>query len=221
VRSGAPARGNRVTTPAAAGAKLANAPLPTPAAEPSVMGMPRATDDWTATRVQALPDDGMRHELIDGELVVTPAPAWSHQRAVLALYRQLHACVAGGIGDVMVAPADIILDQRTLVEPDLFVVPLVNGRRPRDWASVGELLLVVEVLSPATARYDRQLKRLRYQREGVPEYWIVDVASRLVERWCPEDTRPEIITGALSWQPLATGPECVVDLDSVFHESEG
>lgn len=186
------------------------------------MVMPKTTDQWTAERVQALPDDGMRHELIDGELIVTPAPAWSHQRAVLALYRQLHDCVAAwGIGDVMVAPADIIFDQRTLVEPDLFVVPLVNGRRPRDWASVAQLLLVVEVLSPSTARYDRQLKRLRYQREGVPEYWIVDVASRLVERWRPEDTRPEIVTGVLAWQPAGTDASCAVDLGVVFEEADG
>jgi Uma2 family endonuclease len=186
------------------------------------MVMPKTTDQWTAERVQALPGDGMRHELIDGELIVTPAPAWNHQRAAGALYRQLHAWLAGrGVGDVLMAPADIILDQRTLVEPDLFVVPLVNGRRPEDWASVGQLLLVVEVLSPSTARYDRQLKRLRYQREGVPEYWIVDVASRLVERWRPEDSRPEIVTGMLAWQPAGTDASCAVDLGMVFEEADG
>ena len=185
------------------------------------MGMPNSTDQWTAERVQALPDDGMRHELIDGELIVTPAPAWSHQRAVMALYRQLHGCVVdSAIGDVIVAPADIVFDQHTLVEPDLFVVPLVDGRKPADWAVVGALLLVIEVLSPSTARCDRELKRRRYQRERVPEYWIVDVACRLVERWRPDDTRPEIVTGTLPWRPAGAADACIVDLETVFQETE-
>ena len=184
------------------------------------MGMPKAAEDWTVERVQALPDDGMRHELLDGELIVTPAPAWSHQRAVGALYRHLHAWLAGrGIGDVLFAPADIIFDQRTLLEPDLFVVPFVDGERPKDWASVGELLLAIEVLSPSTARYDRQLKRARYQREGVPEYWIVDLESRLVERWQPDDARPEILTAVLHWQPAGQPEICTIVLEQVFREA--
>lgn len=183
------------------------------------MGMPKATEEWTVERVQALPDDGMRHELLDGELIVTPAPAWGHQRAVGALYRHLHAWLAGrGIGDVLFAPADIIFDRRTLLEPDLFVVPLVDGQRPRDWASVGQLLLVVEVLSPSTARYDRQLKRRRYQKEGVSEYWIVDLEAHLVERWRPEDERPEIVTGTLVWQPPEGDEACSLNLEEVFAE---
>jgi Uma2 family endonuclease len=185
------------------------------------MGMPRAAEDWTVERVQALPDDGMRHELLDGELIVTPAPIWSHQRAVGALYAQLRQWLEWNpVGDVLFAPADIIFDQRTLLEPDLFVVPLVDGERPRDWASVAQLLLVIEVLSPTTARYDRQLKRVRYQREGVPEYWIVDIESRQVERWRPNDEKPEIVVSALDWQPEGQPVICTIDLDQVFREAE-
>lgn len=185
------------------------------------MGMPKAAEDWTVERVQALPDDGMRHELLDGELIVTPAPIWDHQRAVGALYAQLRQWLESNpVGDVLFAPADIIFDRRTLLEPDLFVVPLVDGERPRDWASVAQLLLVVEVLSPSTARYDRQLKRRRYQAERVPEYWIVDLEAHLVERWRPEDERPEILTGTLSWQPAGKPDICTIDLEQVFREAE-
>jgi Uma2 family endonuclease len=63
------------------------------------------------------------------------------------------------------------------------------------------LLLAVEVLSPSTARVDRQTKRRIYQNVRVPEYWIVDLNARLVVRWTRGDERPEVITGILEWQP--------------------
>jgi len=59
----------------------------------------------------------------------------------------------------------------------------------------------VEVLSPTTARYDRQLKRRRYQRARIAEYWIVDLDARLIERWHPEDDRPEMASDRLVWTP--------------------
>ena len=81
------------------------------------------------------------------------------------------------------------------------MVPLVEGRRPKNWEEYGIPLLVVEVLSPSTARYDRLVKRHRYQRAGTREYWIVDPDARLVERWRPDDERPEILEETLTWQP--------------------
>jgi Uma2 family endonuclease len=126
------------------------------------MGMPQQIADWTVERVLALPDDGNRYEAVDGELLVTPAPSLVHQWAVQALYEQLSPFVkAHRIGRVFFSPADIELDRRTLVQPDLFVVPLVEGRHPRAWQEVRTLLLAVEVLSPSTARADRQVKRRR------------------------------------------------------------
>ncbi len=105
-----------------------------------------------------------------------------------------------------------------MVEPDLFVVPLVDGREPRTWEEAGRLLLAVEILSPSTARADRQVKRRLYQREAVPEYWIVDVDARLVERWRPEDTRPEILSERLLWQPDTAHPALEMDLPRYFVE---
>ena len=60
------------------------------------------------------------------------------------------------------------------------------------------------------------MKRRRYQREGVPEYWIVDVDARLVERWRPGDERPEVLTETLDWRPDAAHPPLVVDLAAYF-----
>jgi Uma2 family endonuclease len=108
-----------------------------------------------------------------------------------------------------------------LVQPDVYVLPLVQGRRPRTTAEVGTPLLLVEVLSPSTARFDRVVKRQRYQRLGV-EYWIVDLEARVVERWLPGDARPEVLTDAVSWvtSPAADAP-CVIELARLFVEVLG
>jgi Uma2 family endonuclease len=74
-------------------------------------------------------------------------------------------------------------------------------REARSWKDIGHLLLVVEVLAPATARYDRGIKRRHYQAAGVPEYWVVDPDAQLIERWRPEDERPEIIRERMTWHP--------------------
>jgi Uma2 family endonuclease len=79
-------------------------------------------------------------------------------------------------------------------------------------------LLVVEVLSPATARSDRITKRHRYQRCGVPTYWIVDLDARLVEVWTPNDQSPLIVDGTLSWHPDPAYPPLSIDLAGCFRE---
>jgi Uma2 family endonuclease len=181
------------------------------------VGMPQAANDWTVERVLALPDDGNRYEAVDGELLVSPSPELQHQGAVLALATRLLPYVRSlGAGEVSIAPADIELDERTLVQPDVFVFERSKGRRPARWKDVQALLLAVEVLSPSTARYDRQVKRVRYQRQGIPEYWIVDLDSRLVERWRPADERPEILHDSIEWVPDPTKPGLIIDLAAFF-----
>jgi len=183
------------------------------------MGMPDTLERWTAERVRALPDDGKRHEVVDGELLVTPAPNFDHQRAVGEMFAALRAYLIGGrVGEAVTSPADIEFDPKTLVQPDVFVVPLEGGRRPRRWTDIRRLLLAVEVLSPSTARADRTVKRRRYQRADVPEYWIVDLDARLVERWRPGDERPEVLTERLTWQPDATREPLTMELAAFFHD---
>jgi Uma2 family endonuclease len=178
-----------------------------PAAPPSVT---------TIAALLALPDDGLRHELLDGVHVVTPAPALLHQRAVGRLWAHLLAAVAGR-DDVepFSSPADVVLGPRTLVQPDLFVVHRTPGQRLTRWADVGIPLLAVEVLSPGTAPRDRGAKRKIYQRAGVSEYWIVDLESRLIERWRPDDRRPEIADETLDWR-LAGGAGGRLDVRRLF-----
>jgi len=143
------------------------------------MHMSSLAREWSADEVRALPEDGNRYEVVDGELLVTPAPALIHQRAVRGLLGPLDAYVTRqGLGEVVFSPADVAYGPRTMVQPDLFVVPHVGGVAPRRWDELGPLLLVIEILSPSTARRDRFTKRRLYQREGIPEYWIVDLDAR-------------------------------------------
>jgi Uma2 family endonuclease len=191
------------------------------------MGMPHTAERWTAEMVRALPDDRNRYEVIDGELLVTPAPSAPHQRAVSLLLFRLMTYLQGQTwAEVLTSPADISFHQDMLVQPDVFVIPLgPGGRRGPHWTDIRALLLAVEVLSPSTARSDRQVKRRLYQREGVGEYWIVDLDARVVERWRPADERPEIISGMLTWRPEAAAAPFELDLaeffDDVLRESVG
>lgn len=162
----------------------------------------------TIEELLALPEDGLRHELLDGVHVVTPAPQLLHQRAVGRLCFQLRDALEGRDDvEVFTSPADVVLDPRTLVQPDIFVVRRTPGQRLERWADVGVPLLAIEILSPTTAPRDRGVKRRIYQTAGVAEYWIVDLDARLIERWRPEDARPEIADEALEWSLLggATG----------------
>jgi Uma2 family endonuclease len=180
------------------------------------MGMPDTTARWTSAQVRALPDDGNRYELIDGELIVTPAPARPHQAALRALFSRIDPYLqTTGAATIYWSPADLSYGKDEIIQPDLFVFPAGAGT-PASWPDVSALLLAVEVLSPSTARYDRQLKRRRYQRAGVPEYWIVDTDARLIERWRPEDARPEILGERIVWQPDAGSAGLEIDLKELF-----
>ncbi len=86
--------------------------------------------------------------------------------------------------------------------------------QPVEWT----LELAVEVLSTSTARYDRVTKWRVYQEQGVPEYWIVDLDARMVERWRPGDERPEVLTGRLTWRPVEGWEELAIDLVTLFRD---
>jgi len=187
------------------------------------MAMPAQPTEWTVEMVRDLPDDGNRYEVIDGELFVTPAPSVFHQRAVLELaylvgpYVKTHR-----VGEALISPADVIVyGPRKFVQPDVFVVPLVNGLPMRAWTEVGRLLLAVEVLSPSTRHTDRGRKRTLYREKAVPEYWIVDTDERTVDLWRPDDSPVEILTESLQWRPDPDGPPLVIDLPGYFDRVHG
>src|SRR6476469_6567988 len=138
---------------------------------------PRGGEEWTTEMLKLLPSDGLRYELIDGILIVSPAPALRHQRAIRRLCRIFEDNCPDD-HEVFFAPLDWQPDGRTSLEPDLLVV----AKDRLGEANITENpALVVEVLSPSTSRFDRVLKFSRYAEAGIPQYWIVDPRTPSVE----------------------------------------
>jgi Uma2 family endonuclease len=123
-----------------------------------------------------LPEDRLRHELIDGEHYVTPAPSIRHQTIVLTIGSTLRAHArAHNLGRVFVAPLDVLFSKMDVVEPDVLFVSRARAADVlRKKYLVGAPDLVVEVGSKWTRRRDETLKQKLYERFAVPEYWIVD-----------------------------------------------
>ncbi|MGH9092229.1 MAG: Uma2 family endonuclease [Acidimicrobiales bacterium] len=121
--------------------------------------------------LQELPDDGYRRELVHGQLLVTPSPTMGHQNVVFQLGLLLgNACPVGL--KILPAPCDWKLSPETVFEPDLLVIDRADYHPAA--VLTGTPRLVVEVLSPSTRDTDLSLKRLEYERAGVPAYWLVD-----------------------------------------------
>ncbi|MCZ6490780.1 MAG: Uma2 family endonuclease [Acidobacteria bacterium] len=129
-----------------------------------------------------LPEDGKQHELIDGELFVTPAPTPRHQRFLGKLYSQLSAYVeTNSLGEVFVAPVDIVLDKHTVVQPDVLFISQDRLGIMGEQAIEKAPDLVVEILSPSTFYKDLRRKMAAYFQFGVQEYWIVDPEKQTIE----------------------------------------
>jgi Uma2 family endonuclease len=170
-------------------------------------------DEFYAARDAAPP--GERWELVDGEVLVTPSPQWMHQRIVVRLTVVIDAYVrANALGELFTSPLDVRLEPSLVLQPDLLVVP--PGAIGRRSDIVRHLLLAVEIVSPSSARHDRVTKRPRYQRNRVPDYWIVDEMSQTIERWTPDDDRPELLPERLVWHPAGAAEPFVLDLVEFF-----
>lgn len=140
------------------------------------MRPPKTLDDYLA-----LPDD-VRAELIAGDLYVTPGPSLEHQRVVLRLLRRFcDACELGDRAEVLASPLDVHLPTGDVVQPDIVVVGADQGDICRPDGVHGAPRLLVEVVSPTHPERDRLVKRGRYARAGVAEYWIVDPVAESVE----------------------------------------
>jgi Uma2 family endonuclease len=187
------------------------------------MAMPASpTAITTIEELLALPEDGLRHELLDGVHVVTPAPRLAHQAVLSEFSYALRRGLEGSATLLLLtSPADIVLGPRTLVQPDLFVVRTPADVQRARWQDVGVPIVAIEFLSPTTAARDRGAKRRLYQQAGVAEYWIVDLDARLVERWRPADDRPEIANATLRWNPGAGTEPIVLDLGDLFRRVLG
>ena len=183
------------------------------------MGMPAAIDEWTVDMLDALPDDGQRYEIIDGELFVTPGPGEFHQDIAGELFVRVRAYLAGhGVGKAMISPADVRRGDRTRnrVQPDVFVVRLVEGVRPTYPYDLHDLLLAVEVSSPSNPLLDYQVKRDLYLREGVGAYWVINPEARNVSRWSGAGDPGEVFSRDIAWHPRGMSAPFALNLDEFF-----
>lgn len=171
---------------------------------------------WSYEDLARLPDDGKRHELIDGEHFVSPSPTPRHQRVAMNL-----AVILGGFvretrcGELFAAPLDVVLSPHNVVEPDVLFIAAerlhVIGARYLEAAPD----LAIEIYSPSSRRIDTVLKRHLYEKYGVAEYWLVDPEARTVEvlRRRGDRLRPEPASEMVS-TPLLPGLE--ISLAEIF-----
>lgn len=182
---------------------------------------------YTADMVRALneaEEGSTRYECVYGELVVSPGPGGLHQVVVIRLATALTAFVERWKLPyfVLTAPGDVSWGRPdVLVQPDVFVVTrdaarnLVAGAR---WDVVRELPLAIEVVSPSSRRHDRFKKRILYQRQAVPLYWIVDPQRQSAEEWTPALEFPRVERERLVWHPEGADEPLVIPLADLFAE---
>jgi len=143
-----------------------------------VLGLPRGRP-LTCDDLDAMPDDGHRYELIDGILLVSPAPRTAHQRAAAHLFRALDQVISPS-SELLFAPVDVVLADDTVLQPDLLIAD-------RDLFTERGLpaapVLAVEIGSPSSRNVDLLLKKERLERAGCPHYWVVDPGVPSVTAW--------------------------------------
>jgi Uma2 family endonuclease len=182
-----------------------------------MIGPSRGAPVWTYDDYARLPDDGDRHEVIRGELLVTPGPTPRHQWVAYRLHRALSDYVERhGLG-VVLHEVDLLFEPGDFVRPDLLFVPKdrLASITARGVECVPEL--VVEVVSPGSSRVDRTTKPARFRELGVPMYWIVDPESRVVEVCVGQRSQaPLIVADTLRWQPDPAVTPALIEVPPLF-----
>ena len=157
--------------------------------------------EWTYSEYARLPDDGNRYEVLDGEVLVTPAPTPHHQKVILRLAMHLFGSVEERGHGWVLQDVDLLFVTGQFLRPDLVVVPREARSGITDRGVEAPPALVVEVLSPSSQTIDRTKKPRRYLDFGVPAYWVVDPGEGAAWVWDastgPETPRREV--EALRW----------------------
>lgn len=144
---------------------------------------------WTYADYASIPEDGHRYEIVNGVLYMAPSPSLGHQGIAGEIFAYLRNFVQmAGLGRVFVAPTDVELSYKNVVQPDVFVVLNEHLDRMAGSRLIGAPDLVVEIASPSTARHDLREKQDAYARASVPEYWIVTPGEQVVEVLVLEDS---------------------------------
>ena len=171
---------------------------------------------WTYEEYANLPEDMLRHEIIDGEHIVNPSPGTQHQHVSKRLQYQLYTKIElAGLGLLFDAPMDVQLSMFDIVQPDLVIILNENIRKITPTKIKVAPNLVVEILSPSTAVNDRTIKKDHYERSGVSEYWVVDPFEQQVDQWVLRDGNYVIAPQSKAIR-LSFVSDIEVDFDTVW-----
>ena len=184
------------------------------------MAMPVSARRYTADDLADLPEDGNRYEVLDGVLLVTPAPSRGHQEVQAELLFALGP-FARSLGlSILAAPTAVRASATTELQPDILVLPRrYAGREDAAWERMSALVLAIEILSPSSRTIDRERKRVAYLANGVAEYWIVDAEARTVEVWRPGSVFGAVVSDELHWQPVQAHAGYRLDVSRVFQDA--
>ena len=183
------------------------------------MGMALSIPHYTVEDLEQFPDDGTRYELLDGVLLVTPAPRAVHQVVVNRIQARLTNAVGTPGHAHVVGPGAISVPPRTQLQPDILVYP-ARFSPMTDWAKVSEHWLAVEVLSRSSRMYDREFKRDAYFSLGVREVWLVSIDNLSVEV-CRGRGAGEVVRDVIEWRVEAADLTVRIALAEVFAGIEG
>lgn len=157
-------------------------------------------------------------QLIDGEVVIDMPPILKHQAIVRELLLLLGLIARTTGGTAFTAPTEVYLDVHNVYEPDVLYLTPDTQCRLEEKRIVGAPELVVEVLSPSTAKYDRHEKYQAYEKYGVSEYWIVDPVHEVVEIWQSEDKRFNRVGAFATDDTFASRPlNVTVNVKDIFN----
>jgi Uma2 family endonuclease len=172
---------------------------------------------YTVDELERFPDDGNRYELLDGMLLVTPAPRAVHQVVANRLQVALTMALRDGGAAHVVGSGAVSAPPATQLQPDVLVYP-ARFSPTVDWAKVTEHWLAIEILSRSSRVYDREFKRAAYFALRVPQLWLVDIADRSVEVWTAPGAS-DVVRDVIRWRVPVIEREVTVELAEIFADT--
>jgi len=171
---------------------------------------------WTYKEYAQILEDGLRHEIINGEHFVNPSPNTQHQHVSKRLQYQIYTKIElAGLGVMFDAPMDVQLSETDIVQPDLVVILNENVRKITPTKIKVAPNWVVEILSPSTSGNDQTIKKDLYERSGVTEYWVVDPFEQQVDQWILQNGK-YVLAPKAGILRLTIVEHVEIDLDTVW-----
>ncbi len=169
--------------------------------------------EWTVEDYLQL-EEGLLAQLIDGELIMSPAPTTQHQRVLRSLFRAFDQF--GNVGEAFFSPIDLYLNDKNVLQPDLIFISDENKSIVSDKGIVGPPEIVVEVISPSNSFVDRNTKKRKYLEFGVKEYWVVDPGNKTLEIYTDDLDKPHLYLSGEGQVSSTVLQELSFDLNTVF-----